>query len=149
MRTLRLAVEDEWRAYRSGRVGDSREPPSELCAAEARLDAARALLAELDRTTDGPRRDAYREARRALSASFEGSPLARAEAAVAAADAQIVGAWLRSLPRAERAALGPRVRLQAGHRPRGASPRAYRDALRAHLLDAARAAGLSCLRGSL
>ena len=54
-----------------------------------------------------------------------------------------------ALPAAERRALGPRVRLLAGARPRGASPRGYRETLRAHLLDAACAAGLTCLRGSV
>ena len=72
------------------------------------------------------------------------------EAALAAADARILSAWLaRRSPPPERRALGPRIRLLAG--PRGArrEPRAYRDALRAHLADLARAAGLTCLRGSV
>jgi hypothetical protein len=39
--------------------------------------------------------------------------------------------------------------MLAGERGRGASPRAYREALRAHLADLAQAAGLTCLRGSV
>ncbi|HEX9052462.1 MAG TPA: hypothetical protein VF841_18190, partial [Anaeromyxobacter sp.] len=73
----------------------------------------------------------------------------RVEAALAEADARILAAWLGGLPAPERRALGPRVRLLSGPRPRGASPRAYRETLRAHLADAARSAGLTCLRGSV
>jgi hypothetical protein len=44
LRALRLAVEDEWRAYRSGRVGDAPAPTGEASVAEGRLAAARAIL---------------------------------------------------------------------------------------------------------
>jgi hypothetical protein len=57
--------------------------------------------------------------------------------------------WLHGLPPPERRALGPRIRMLAGGRRRGESPRAYRETLRAHLADLARAAGLTCLRGSV
>ena len=152
IRAVRLAVEDEWRAYRDARVGDAPPPPLEERAAEGRLAAARDLLADAGRcAAEGARRDGYRAAWRALAAAgaHPGSPLERVEAALAAADARIVSAWLHALPPPERRALGPRVRLLAGPRARGASPRAYRDALRAHLADLARAAGLTCLRGSV
>ena len=78
-----------------------------------------------------------------------GDPLARVEAAIAAADARILSCWLRSLPAPERAALGPRLRFLAGPRTRTMSLRAHREALRAHLFDLARGAGLTCLRGSV
>jgi hypothetical protein len=133
LRELRLAVEDEWRAYQRDRVGDSPPPPDEARAAEARLRAARALVG-----------DALRAAN-----ECSGSPLEQVEAALAAADARILAAWLGELPAAERRALGPRIRLLAGARGRGASRRAYRDALRAHLADLGRAAGLTCLRGTV
>lgn len=150
LRALRWAVEAEWDAYRAGRVGDAPAPlAGEGSAAAARLDAARALLADAERGARGPARDGYRDAGRALGAAYEGSPLERAEAAIAAADARILAAWLRALPAPERAGLGPRLRLLAGPRPRGTAPRAHRETLRAHLLDAARAAGLTCLRGSV
>jgi hypothetical protein len=41
------------------------------------------------------------------------------------------------------------VRLLAGPRRRGESRRSYRESLRIRLLDAAREAGLTCLRGSV
>jgi hypothetical protein len=151
LRALRFAVEDEWRAYRAGRVGEAPAPPGEAEAARARLERARALVAEAGRAARGPRRDGYRSAWRALATegAHAGTPLERAAAAIAAADARILAAWLRALPRAERAALGARVRLLAGARGRGASPAAHRAALRSHLLDLARSAGLTCLRGTV
>ena len=151
VRALRFAVEDEWRAYQHGRVGDAPPPPPEEGAAEARLAAARDLLSDAGRAAEDERREAYRAAWRALAAAeaHPGSPLERVEAALAAADARILSAWLHGLPPPERRALGPRIRMLAGERGRGASPRAYREALRAHLADLARAAGLTCLRGSV
>jgi hypothetical protein len=151
IRALRFAVEDEWRAYHHDRVGESPPPPAAEAAATARLDAARALLEEAGRTAPEPHREGYREAWRALAHGGDGhaDPLARVDAAVAAADARILASWLRNLPPAERGALGPRLRLLVGPRPRNVSPRSYRDELRAHLFDLARAAGLTCLRGSV
>lgn len=151
IRALRFAVEDEWDAYRAHRVGDAPAPPGEAEAAGDRLARARALVEEAGRDADGPERDGYRAAWRALASAGgrAGSPLDRVDAALAEADARILAAWLGGLPAPERRALGPRVRLLAGPRARGASRRAYREALRAHLADAARAAGLTCLRGSV
>jgi hypothetical protein len=150
IRALRLAVEDEWRAYRSGRVGDSPAPPAEAAAAHSRLEAARALLARAGAEADGSRREGYRDAWRALTTpGAGGTPLERVEAALASADDRILAAWRSGLPRAERAALGPRIALLTGARPHGASRRAYREALRTHLFDLAREAGLTCLRGSV
>jgi len=149
MRALRFAVEDEWSGYQRQRVGDAPPPPPEAAAAEARLEAARALLGDAGRAASGPRRDGYREAWRALSGEYAGSPLERVEAAIAQADARILAAWLSSLSRPERGGLGPRLRLLCGPRRRGERPSAYREALRARLLEAAREAGLTCLRGSV
>ena len=149
MRALRFAVEDEWNGYQHQRVGDAPPPPAEASAAEARLEAARALLGDAGRAATGPQREGYREAWRALTGEYAGTPLERVEAAIAQADARILAAWLGSLARPERGALGPRLHLLAGPRRRGESPRAYREALRARLLEAARQAGLTCLRGSV
>lgn len=151
MRALRFAVEDEWHAYRDARVGDSPAPPVEADAAGERLERARELLADAGRGARGEEREGYAAAWRALAAAdaHPGSPLERVEAALAQADARILAAWLASLPPPARRALGPRIRLLAGPRRRGESPRGYREALRAHLLDAARGAGLTCLRGSV
>ncbi len=150
LRAFRFAVEDEWKAFTSRAVGDAPPPPTtETAAAEARLTAARRRLTEADAGAPPAWQAGYREALGALGATYPGSALARVEAAIAAADARLLSAWLGSLDRPHRASLGPRIALRAGPRPRGASRRAHREALRLHLLDAARAAGLTCLRGSV
>lgn len=151
LRALRLAVEDEWRAYAHGRVGEAPAPPAEDGAAEARLARAREVLAAAGRGAPAERRPAYREAWRALdgAAAAVGSPLERVEAALADADARLVAAWLAGLPAPERRALGARIRLRAGPRGHGTSRRAHREALRAHLADLAAEAGLTRLRGSV
>jgi hypothetical protein len=150
LRALRLTVEDEWRGYQHDRVGDAPAPPGEASAAEARLARAREVLSAAGRDA-GDWREGYRAAWHALSAAdaYPGSPLERVEAALGAADALVLAAWLGGLPAAERRSLGPRIRLLAGPRARGASRRAHREALRAHLADLGRAAGLTCLRGSV
>jgi hypothetical protein len=149
VRAYRLAVEDEWRAYREGRVGDAPAPPDEASLAGRRLAAARALVESAGAAARGARREAYRAAWHALEAVGAAPTLAEVEAALLAADAALVLGWLTALPRAERAALGPRCALRAGARPAWTRKAAYRAALRAHLLDAAREAGLLCLRGSV
>jgi hypothetical protein len=153
LRALRLAVEDGWRAYRAGRVGDAPAPPDEAGAAAGRLASARALLAEAGRGARPAVRDAYRAAWRALGAGAldagAGSPLAQVDAALRCADDRLLAGWLASLPAAERRALGPLLRSAAGPRHRGESRRAHRETLRVHLLDAARRAGLTVLRGSV
>lgn len=151
IRALRFAVEDEWHAYRETRVGDAPAPPVEAAAADERLARARELVSEAGSEAGDREREGYRAAWRVLAAAdaHPGTPLERVEAAIAQADARILSAWLAGLSPAERRALGPRIRLLAGPRREGESPRGHRAALRAHLLDAAREAGLTCLRGSV
>ena len=131
----------------SGRVGDGGAPGPEAEAARARLGAARASLAESAAATTGDRRDAYRAAA-ALLPEDEVS-LQSLELALDAADDLLLHRWILSLPRPERAALGPRCRLLAGDRTRRARRSAYRETLRTHLFEAARAAGILCLRGTV
>jgi hypothetical protein len=153
LRAYRFGVEQEWRAYRSGRVGDAPAPPPEAEAALARLESARAHLLDLGRSCDGQRREAYRAAWRALAAAERAlgprPSLPGVEAAVSAADGALLRAFVDGLPRPERDALGARLRLRAGGRPRAASHRSWRETLRAHLWDAAREAGYLGLRGSV
>jgi hypothetical protein len=153
LRAYRFGVEQEWNAYRKGRVGESPPPPPERKAALSRLEAARAHLLDLGQASEGARREAYRAAWRALAAAERGlgprPTLDGVEAAVAAADQALLRSFVEGLPGPERAALGPRLRLRAGARPRSMLPRAYREALRAHLADAAREAGYLGLRGSV
>jgi len=150
LRALRFAVEDEWRAYLGGRVGEAPAPDGEDELAARRLLEARERLAAA-RVRPGALREAYEAAERALDDVEEraGSPLERLEVGLAVADARLLRCWLSSLPRAERAALGARIRLLAGARRPGDSPRAYRESLRAHLLELAGHAGLTRLGGSV
>jgi hypothetical protein len=147
LRALRGFVEEEWRAYRDGRVGDGGARGAEPEAARARLAAARSGLAEAEAASSGARRDAYREALDLLPA--DAATLDEVEAAVEAADDLILRRWVGSLPRPERSALGPRCRLLAGDRSRRARRAAYRETLRMHLFEAARRAGILCLRGTV
>jgi hypothetical protein len=149
LRAYRLAVEDEWRAYRHGRVGDAPAPPAEEEVAARRLVAAGDLVRSAAAAALGARRDAYLAAARALAAVGDAPSLADVDTALDAADAAAVRAWVAALAAPERAALGPRCRLRAGDRPAAMRRATYRDSLRAHLLDAAREAGLLCLRGSV
>jgi hypothetical protein len=147
LRALRGFVEEEWRAYRDGRVGDGGAPGPEADAARARLAAARARLAEAASATTGERRLAYREAADALPADTVSLP--DLERAMARADDLLLHRWILSLPRPERSALGPRCRLLAGDRTRRARRGSYRETLRTHLFEAARRAGILCLRGTV
>jgi hypothetical protein len=147
LRALRGFVEEEWRAYRDGRVGDGGAPGPEADAARARLAAARNLLDEAQGATTGERRHAYREAAAALPA--DAVSLDDLERALALADDLLLHRWILALPRPERAALGPRCRLLAGDRTRRARRSAYRKTLRTHLFEAARRAGILCLRGTV
>ncbi len=150
LRALRFGVEDEWTAFRARAIGDAPPPPpSETGAAQARLAGARQRLVEAGSGAPAAWRDGYLEALSALGAPYHGSALQQVEAAVAAADARLLSAWLTSLDRPRRRSLGPRLALRAGPRSRGASRRAHRETLRLHLLDAAREAGLTCLRGTV
>ncbi len=147
LRALRGFVEEEWRAYRDGRVGDGGAPGSEAEATRHRLAAARARLGEAASASSGERRSAYDEAAKVLPA--DASSLQALEVALRAADDLLLHRWILSLPRPERAALGPRCRLLAGDRIRRARRSAYRETLRTHLFEAARRAGILCLRGTV
>jgi hypothetical protein len=150
LRAVRFAVEEEWRAYRQGRVGSAPPPGDEAAAARQRLAAARAHLEEAMRASEALLREGYREALETLAERGRGaSGLRDAEAALVAADGMLLHTWLASLAGPERAALGPRCRLLAGPRGRRTRPTAYRETLRHHLFDAARRAGVLCLRGSV
>ncbi len=147
LRALRGFVEEEWRAYRHGRVGAGAPPGGEPAAAMARLDAARERLADAAAGCSGARRAAYLE----VASHLPAGPvdLAEAERALGAVDDRLLHRWLASLGRAERSALGPRCLLLAGPRSRRARPAAYRETLRSHLFEAARRAGILCLRGTV
>jgi hypothetical protein len=168
LRALRFSVEEAWSEQQARSIGDAPPPPpSETGFAAARLAAARARLLEASQGAPPAWAQGYRAAlaelgslapvaslpelaaQAALNDHQPGPTLAQVEAAIAAADARLLSAWLASLDRPRRTALGPRLALRAGPRGRGSSRSAHRETLRLHLLDAARGAGLTCLRGSV
>ena len=151
VRALRLSVEDEWGAYRRGRVGDAPAPPDERSAGVARLDAARGLLAaEVARSGNGTAaRTAYRAASELLDTAPSDLGIDAVDAWIGKTDDLLVRAWLAALPHRARATLGRRCALRAGPRPTGTRRVEYRATLRAYLVEAIREAGLLCLRGSV
>jgi hypothetical protein len=149
MRAYRFAVEDEWRAYRAGRVGDAPPAPEESRVCRERLAAAHAFLQAAAARSAGPTREAHLAASQLLPAPEMACNLAAVDDALEVADAALLRAWLAALPRRARGSLGPPCRRRAGPRPSSTSRSAYRSSLRAHLLDLAREAGLLCLRGSV
>jgi hypothetical protein len=150
LRAYRFAVEDEWRAYRAGRVGESPAPSEELAAIASRLEAALSHIEAISRSVAQSFVPIYREAHSLLENRALAPPasLATVDRWLAEIDDRLLSGWLYALPQRERAALGPRCRLLAGVRPAGTRPGAYREALRAHLWDSARAAGLVSIRGA-
>jgi hypothetical protein len=151
LRAFRCAVEDEWRAYRSGRVGAAPAPPAEAQAFAERLAAVAAHAAEAGRSVRAPIQPLYGQALERIQAAGQraNTSLEELEQLLASIDDALLAGWIAGLSRAERASLGPRCRLLAGCRPGGTRRSAYRESLRAHLWDAARAAGLIRLRGSV
>jgi hypothetical protein len=148
LRAYRYAVEDEWRAYKAGRVGESPAPSRESAAVASRLEAALSHIEVNSRSVPQSFVPIYREAQsqledRALSPL---TSLTTLDCWLAEIDDRLLIGWLHTLPQRERAALGPRCRLLTGARSAGTRPSAYREALRAHLWDLARAAGLVGVR---
>jgi hypothetical protein len=147
LRALRGFVEEEWRAYRDGRVGDGGARGAEPEVARSRLGAARLALEEAAAASAGARRASYQEALRLLPP--DAATLGEVEQSIRAADDRLLHRWIASMERPERSALGPRCRLLAGDRSRRARRAAYRETLRTHLFEAARRAGILCLRGTV
>lgn len=152
LRAYRHAVEREWRAYQHGRVGSAPPPvDDERAAVLRRIDAARALaLAAPERAAPGLR-GAYDEADRDLAEAAAHPPrdLRAVDDLFAAIDGRLVAAWRGTLERRQRAAIGRRCALVAGPRAAGCTPRAHREALRTHVAEMARRAGLTLLGGSV
>ena len=149
LRALRLAVEDEWRAYRSGRVAGAADPDDGGAGEPAQGPLERAAAATRE-APEGGLREVYARAAAALAAlAATGAPAHAVEAVAAAADDEALRAWARGLAGADRAALGRFCAVRAGPRGRGCTWAAHREALRAHARDFARGAGLTLLRGSV
>jgi hypothetical protein len=149
IRELRLTVESAWRAYRSGRVGEGPAPEPEEITLQRRYKAACDLLASAQTRAPPWLRDGIFSAEQVLERlrSVSGCRLEAFDEAVVQADGIIVKAWAASLPRETRARLGIRLRLLAGPRHRGTTPRAHRSMLQSYLAEAAREAGVISLRG--
>ena len=118
LRALPLAVDDEWRAYQSGRVGDAPPPPARP-PSPRRGSATRARSSRESGARRRPRcaRATAPRGGRSAGRGAPATPLERLEAAVAAADARLLAAWVGTLsapvPRGARAALPPARRRPA------------------------------------
>jgi hypothetical protein len=151
VRALRLAVEDEWRAYRAGRLAVEQPPPDELAITAARAAAALERVRAAARAASRPAiAAAHARAAAELAAMADGprSPEAL-EAALDGADDAALRAWARGLSPCDRAAVGRFCAVRAGPRAAGCTRAAHRAALRAHARDYARGAGLTLLCGSV
>jgi hypothetical protein len=151
LRALRLAVEDEWRAYRSGRVAIELPATDELALAAARAAAALARVRAALRAAPHPALAAAHARAAAELAALAAEPRSheRLDAALEAADDAALRAWALSLSPCDRAAVGRFCAMRAGPRAAGCTRGAHRAALRAHARDFARGAGLTLLRGSV
>jgi hypothetical protein len=151
LRAYRLAVEDEWNAYRRARVGDAPAPPDERTAAARRLQAGRDLIATAFARGDLPSGllAAYEAAGSLLAAAPDDLGVDAVDAMLGRADALVLRHWLAGMSRADRARLGRRCAQHVGERAPWIRRHDHRGMLRAALGDHARAAGLLCLRGSV
>jgi hypothetical protein len=149
LRSCRSAVEREFRRWEGvpaapvGKSADCAEAEP-ICDAATfavkRLKKARAALRKALLETDAPAR------RRAIDAaagivSMEMDDPRHVSTLIARADDALALVYLRSLPAELRRGLMREARALAGPRPEGASPKARRDALRAHRVALARAHG--------
>jgi hypothetical protein len=150
VRALRLAVEDEWRAYRSGRFAGEPPPVDDGAAAAARAAAVLDRLRAALRNAPHPAlATAYARALAELSALAAPLSHGALDAFLAAADDAAFRAWARGLSPADRVAIGSFCAVRAGPRPAGCTLSAHREALRAFALDFARGAGLTLFAGSV
>ena len=146
LRSCRAAVEREFRRWEGapatplGKEVASAAPADASTFAVKRLKKARAQLrkALLEEPSDPARRAI--EAAAAIVAMEMDDPR-QVSTLIARADDALALIYLRRLPSLARRGLMREARALAGPRPEGASPRARKDALRAHRVALARAQG--------
>jgi hypothetical protein len=144
LRSCRSAVEREFLRYQGMSAGKTAEPAQAGEAPESyaqkRLSKARKLLAKA--LAEAPTPVHQKALRRALAileqAAADPQEVARL---VSRADDALAVGYVREMPFAERRSLLRQARAAAGPKPEGASRRARKDALRAHLVALARARG--------
>ncbi len=153
LRSCRLHVEGEFRRYCGLSVGRSKPTagaaavPAPMTFAQKRHRDARAALKKALAAAANPSAPDAAARRRAASAALEAlsevAPGNPAEVArrIARADELQALAFARALAFEARKALMREARALAGPRPERASPRARKDALRAHRVALARARG--------
>jgi len=142
LRSCRPSVERELLRYEgiaAGRGADAPENPSEDYG-QKRLKKAQAALRKALREPPGAARDGLERALAMLEPAGGGDSQDVA-ARIARADETLAVLFVRRLPYAARVAVVRRARESAGPKPPGASPRARKDALRAHLVAIARSEG--------
>lgn len=142
LRSCRLHVEREFLRYAgmsAGRTATDTEAKSPGQFAAERLKKARAALRKAMRTAEPPLDAAL--ARVLPLLELDDSDPREVSRAIARADDALALCYVRMLPFAARIPLLREARRGAGPKPEGASPRARKDALRAHLVAAARLHG--------
>jgi hypothetical protein len=152
LRTFRHAVEEEWQGYKSAAVGQSAPPPEERQVVRQRLESVRSLVQRaLVRHQYGQVWGAAHGAALEAVAVLMANPpsLDGLDRALARIETGLCRVWIRSLDAETRRDLGGRCRRLAGRRQPAMRPRAYREMLRAHLLDEAARAGLLRLVGTV
>jgi hypothetical protein len=141
LRSCRKAVESEFRRFQGRAVGRGEaadRTPAQV--AERRRKAAIAKVRKAMRIAPGPEHArALNAALTALATASEG-PEAVSHAIARAEDSMAL-TYVRALPLAARRAILREAKVNAGPRPVGVTPRARRDALRAHLVAVVRTRG--------
>ncbi len=142
LRACRKAVETEFRRFQGlavGRTKSPEKPPAEM--ARKRRKAAMAKLRKSQRESPATAHArAYQSAIDVLSRCREDDP-ADVSKAISRADDAMGIAYVRALPQATRRELVREARAAAGPQQPGVTPRARKDALRAHLVAVARSRG--------
>jgi len=152
MRAYRFAVENEWRAYREGRVGSAPPPEDdERSVGQTRVEAARLALRTRAQRAAVALRSGYAEAESAISLAPKDVvyDLGKVDELFTRVDELLMVAWRRGLDRTQRTALGAALKSSVGPRQPGCTRRAHRDALRGQMALLAKRSGLYLLRGSV
>jgi hypothetical protein len=142
LRSCRTAVEREFKRFSglsAGRTAAGSAKPPEHFALQRLKKARTALRKALGSAPSGAHSKGLAVALSLLDVECD-QPGAVA-ALIARADDALTLAYLRALPFADRSRLVREARVAAGPRPAGASARARKDALRAHLVARGRAHG--------
>ncbi len=142
LRSCRLHVEREFLRYEgmaAGKTVEDTAPKGPEHFAAERLKKARAQLRKALKSAAGTLEAVLQHVLGMLDRDL--TDPREVSAAISRADDTLALLYVRRLPFESRVALLREARASAGPKPEGASPRARKDALRAHLVAAARVHG--------